>query len=486
MNWWYELKYLIRKLNRRRAEQEAEEEIQTHLELETREKIEGGHSPEEAWYAARRAFGNVVIAKEQSRAIWGFGFLETLFQDLRYGVRMLQKNPGFTVIAVLTLALGIGMNTALFSILNAVVLRPMPLKNPESVVRVYRKVLGESRRDVSGSNSLFTYQEYTDHRDNTQSFSGLTAYYSGGKYPMTLGGAEPEEVTKVFVAGNYFSVLEAEMALGRSFAPDEGHSPGSSPVVVLSHSFWQRRFGSDPRLVGKTLTLNRQPFTVIGITAPDFYGTGEMVPDLWMPLTMHDQVIPGENLLANQYLSRLEVIGRLKPGVSLAQAQAEVTLSAGQRDLANPGQKTQIILTRGSFRSDPFRLDQERGAFVLIMTAVSLVLLIACANVANLSLARAATRQKEIAVRLSLGASRLRLVRQLLTESVLIAILGGASGLLLVYLIVSVLITSSELNRLPFILNLQPDLRVFGYTLLVSIVTGRSGWHPRCNLPSII
>src|SRR5262245_14560880 len=320
---------------------------------------------------------------------------DEMIQDLRYGARMLLKNPGFTIVSALTLALGIGVNTALFTLFNAVALRPLPVKDPDSIVKIYRKDLEKSSRGMninemdnllgglSSATSMFSYPEYTGYRDNTQVFSGLTAYAG---VPLTLGGAEAEGINGLLVTGNYFSMLEAGMAAGRGFTPEECQTSGASPVVVLNHGFWRRRFGSDPSIVGKTLTLNRQAFTVIGIAASNFNGDELNAPDVWAPLTMQAQLTQSRDLLSHQDLRWLKVVGRLKPGVSPAQAQAEMTLFAGQLDLAYPGRKTQITLTPGSFLSDP----EQRNSFIsiaaLVMAAVGLALLIACANVANLSL----------------------------------------------------------------------------------------------------
>jgi macrolide transport system ATP-binding/permease protein len=464
---------------RQRKDDELEAEIRGHMEEAVRERIERGETPGEARANARREFGNVGLVKEVTRETWGRASLERLMQDLRFGWRILRKTPSFSLIAILTLALGIGVNTALFTVFNAVVLRPLPVKDPDHIVRVYRKELGTAGREVSGSASMLSYPEYTSYRDNTQSFSGLTAYADAS---LTLGGAESEAIKGLLATENYFSTLGAEMAVGRAFSPDEGRTPGASPVVVLSYSFWRRRFGGDAGLIGKTIALNRQPFTVIGVAAPDFSGVELAAPDLWTPLTMQAQVRPGRDFLSEPNLSWLEVVGRLKPGVSPSQAQTELLVLASQLDRAYPGRKTQMIVTRGSFLSDPRTLGKVMGPVALVMSAVGLVLLIACANVANLSLARAAARQKEIAVRLALGASRPRLVRQLLTESVLIAVLGGALGLLMALWTVRALLAANPFDQNLLALNISPDLRVFSYTLLASILTGLTfGLAPALN-----
>jgi len=409
--------------------------------------------------------------------------MQTLLQDLRYGARMLRKHPGFTLIVVLTLALGISANTALFTIYDAFVLKPLPLKDPDSIANL-------TGYDRDGKrNQRFSYLDYVDYRDRNTSFAGLVAmshcYAPFGEqaadvaastgFPSNLGFG-------LFVSGNYFTVLGAEMALGRGFAPAEDQTPGTHPVLVLSYIFWTRHFHSDPHIVGKTVRLAGLPFTIIGVTTQEFIGVTPDSPQFWAPLMMRDQVLGGRNhspLLSERKVDSLALTGRMKSGITLAQAQAEINVITEQlsRDYPDPQRKVSVSVTSGATF---LQLDDQLKPLVApLLTAVGLVLLIACVNVTNMLLARAAGRQREIAVRLALGAGRVRLVRQLLTESVLLAAMSGAAGLLLAVWAIR-LIYPLVLAQLPvppawleqFSLDLSPDYRVFSFVLLLSLLAG--------------
>jgi predicted permease len=410
----------------------------------------------------------------------------TLLQDVRYGLRVLLKKPGFTAVAVMTLALGIGVNTALFTIFNALVLRPLPLKRPDELVNVYG-------RDARGAQqNLFSYLDYLDYRERNRVFAGLAAW---NKVAAPLGDAVPgiddgvlaadrQYAFLQIVSANYFSVVGAELALGRAFLPEEERTPSTHPVIVLSYQFWQRHFNADPRVLGQTLRLRGADYTIIGVTARGFIGTTPDAPSGWVPLMMRDQLLPAgwwqhKTWLTDRNADAFTLVGRLQPGVSRAQAQAEMNLIAQQLAQTYPSadRKTGAIL-----RSGMTFVNITAAEWPLVMPlllAVGLVLLIACANVANLLLARAATRAKEIGVRLALGATRARLIRQLLTESVLLSVLGGAAGLLLAVwtldalypLVLAALPLPAELTE-SFTLNLAPDYRIFGFTLLASLSAG--------------
>jgi predicted permease len=395
--------------------------------------------------------------------------MQTLIQDLRYGMRMLLKHRGLTIVATLSLALGIGANTAVFSVINDSLLKALPIEEPERLVSLFTT-------DVKNPGNLPTsHLNYLDYRDQNQIFSGLLAA-SGAELSLTRGETA-ETLFGNVVSGNYFDVLGVKAASGRAFIPDEDKTPGARPVIVLSHGLWQRSFGGDPNLVGKPVSLNRHDFTVIGIAPEGFTGTDlGPGPDLWIPMMMHDQAQPGFDWYNERRGLFLSIIGRLKPGVSVEQAQAALKIFAGQLAQSYPkeneGRSAKIVPLLQA-RIDPDGSGQLLLASGVMMVVVALVLLIACVNIANLLLTRASTRRKEIAVRLALGASRARLIRQLLTESLVLSLVGGVVGFLASFWARDLLRSFDPAGGGP---NAPPvatlNLRVLGFTLLVSLLSG--------------
>lgn len=393
--------------------------------------------------------------------------LTNIVRDLRYSFRALLKHRNFTVAALLTLALGIGINTSIFTLLYSVAFRPLPVKDPDRVVNVYQILEGEFSRQVEGNVALLSYPEYLNYRDRVAGLSGLAA---SADVKLYLGGNNVERINGLMVTDNYFALLGGGSTLGRTFFDKECQTTLQCPVAVLSHSFWQRRFGSDASVIGTSLTLDRQRFTVIGVAAPDFQGAEMTIPDVWIPVTMQPALMPENKFLEVADCSWLNVVGRLKDGVSLPQLQAEMQLVAAQMDHNNPGRKTTVNVMPGSYLNFPEVRSEGTPIAILVMAAVGLVLLIACANVSNLMLARSATRRKEIAVRLALGASRLRLIRLLLTESLLLSVMGGIVGLLLAVSLPPILFAA--IPEVGLDIDLKPNVTVFAYMFLISLITG--------------
>ena len=461
------------RLRRDRLDDDLRDEVALHIELRRRALEDGGMDRRDAEYEARRAFGNVMKIREESREMWGFPSFQWFLQDLRFGARLLARRPGFTAAVVLTLALGTGLNGALFLLLNASVLRPPPVHHPQQVVR-----LDDGRPWIGPP-----YPDYADYRDRSDAFTGLAAF-SGMEVTLSAAdrGITNDRVTAVLASGNYFDVAAVRAAAGRAFGPSEDRPPAGAAVAVLGDAYWNRRFGRDPSIIGATITLNVVPYVVIGVLPADFMGlsTTMHVPELWVPLRSLPTLAPGDRRLEGRtHWWELEVVGRLKPDAQLAQARAQIASIASALDREYPGARPERAPRLTSITALDTRLlrnEEAIGAGIAGIAAL-LILLIACTNVSGLLLARALARQREIAVRRSLGAGRFRLVRQFLAESLLLSAAGTALGILAAQWALGIWLADSQ--RQPLGWSFSVDWRVTMFAIgLASVTAAASGLVP--------
>jgi predicted permease len=492
--WWKDYSLRLRALFfRRRMDEELQEELQLHIDMQARKNQRHESDTAEATRQARLQFGSLVRATEECRDERGISSIEIAARDLRFALRMLRKSPGFAAVAVLTLALGIGANTAIFSVINSVLLSNLPVRDPQQLVFLTNP--DEQGFEIGfgdGDRDFVTYPEFQQLERNGQVFSGLLAASNfTSRIPVEVQTADsaasgaPAHIS--LISGSYFSVLGVTPILGRAFDTEVDKLRDASPVAVISDGFWRERFGGARDVIGRKIRILNSSYEVVAVAPPQFHGeTVGANPDIWVPLTMQSEIFPGHDYLSQETnpfrkAEWLQAIGRLKPGVTLAQAKANIEVEFHQMMEAQTGGMSaqdkrrflnqHLAVTPGSRGASTLRGDFGKPLRIL-MAIVSLILLIACANIANILLARSAARQKEISIRVALGATGTRLFRQVLTESILLAAIGGAVGLLLAQWADAALLRMVSTTSNQVRLDIHPNAAVLAFTLGVSLLTG--------------
>jgi predicted permease len=468
-------------VHRDRIDGDLDEEIRATFDLVVDEKIAAGMHPDDARRAVTLEMGRVEIVKEQVRDIRAGAFADTVLKDLQYGARLLERNPVFAVTAVLSLAIGIAANTTIFTVANALLFRaPAGVSQPDRLVDISRAEEGRA----FPSNFTTSYPYYRDTRQRTTTLAGVYAYeFELRPITVTLGEGT-EYAFANLVTTNYFAVLGVVPAAGRLFTASDSEEPGASPIVVLSQRFWKERLNADPAAIGRQVRINRQPFTVVGVAAEQFRGTNVLSPDLWLPIEMVGVVEPGSSRLTNRRPAGVGMGGRLKPDASIDQTSAELDVIAMGLEREHPQDDSGARLRVAALSSVPGALATvAAGFFALLLALVSVVLIIASANVAGVLLARAVGRRREIAVRMAIGAGRARVVRQLLTETMLLFLLAGVAGLIVARWTTSLLLSALPAFTIPIDVSLPLDGRVIAFTIGIALVAALlSGLAPALHV----